>query len=221
MTALNFALADDGVFVVADTLVTTETFQPGFFTSKVHPVPHLNGLICGTGSLGFILDWSRNVLEGMLAIDIAHLDQFAPARLRAIHAGRPEKERRFLTSTIYHLGFDDQEDRFVGFAYRSTADFESERLENGTRIKPAYEAPRQIQTFPDDFVEVCREQRTLQDQIEPEERVFIGGHVTAYMLQAHRADGRPPSVVTTISRPFEFEDFGQAYMACLDGLAGP
>lgn len=219
MTVINFALAEDGVFVVADTLVTTEAFQPGFFTSKVHPVPHLNALICGTGSLGFILDWSRDVLGGMLAMDMAHLDEFAPARLRAIHAARPEEERRALTSTIYHLGFDDQEDRFVGFAYRSTADFASERLEYGTRIKPGYDTPRELRIFPDDFVEMCRDQRSLQDQIEPEERIFIGGHITAYMLQVQRMEGRPPSVMTTITRPFEFEDFGQAYIGCLNNLA--
>ena len=219
MTVMNFALAEDGVFVVADTLVTTEAFQPGFFTSKVHPVPHLNGLICGTGSLGFILDWTRDVLGGMLAIDIAHLDEFAPASLRAIQAARPEEERKALTSTIYHLGFDEREDRFVGFAYRSIANFESERLEYGTRIKPGYEPRRELQIFPDDFVEMCRDQRSLQDQIPPQDRVFIGGHITAYMLQIQRIEGCSPSIVTTVTRPFEFEDFERAYVACLDNLA--
>jgi hypothetical protein len=216
MTVMNFALAEDGVFVVADTLVTTETFQPGFFTSKVHPVPHLNGLICGTGSLGFILAWSRHVLGGMLAMDIAHLDEFAPASLRAIHAARPEEK---LTSTIYHLGFGEREDRFVGFAYRSTADFESEPLDYGTRIKPRYDAPRELRAFPHDFVEMCRDQRSIQDRLPPDERIFIGGHIVAYMLQVQRVEGHPASVLTTITRPFEFEDFEQAYMRCVDSLA--
>lgn len=219
MTVINFALLPDGVFVVTDTLVTNERFKPAFFTSKVHPVPHLNGLICGTGSLGFILNWSHLVLGGMLARDIAHLDEFTPASLRALQANRPELERETMTSTVYHLGFDEREDRFVGFAYRSSADFESERLEYGTRTKPGYVGDLPLMGFPDDFVEVCRAQRLEQDALPPEERVFIGGHVVAYMMQVHRMDGQQPSVATTITRPFEFEDIEKAYYECTTGLA--
>jgi hypothetical protein len=218
MTVINFALLEDGVYVVADTLATTDRYEPGFFTSKVHPVPHLNGLICGTGSLGFILDWSRHVLGGMLALDIGHLDEFTPNSLRDLHAARPEAERLAMTSTIYHLGFDDSEDRFVGYAYRSTDNFDSERLEYGTRLKPGYSGQRHLTAFPDDFVEACREQRLEQDALPLQDRVFIGGHIVAYMLQVQRIEGRPPSVTTSITRPFEFEDFEAAYMSCVDGL---
>jgi hypothetical protein len=218
MTALNFSLQEDGVYAVADTLVTSDRFAPAFFTSKILPVPHLNGLICGTGSLEFILEWWRQVLGGMLATDLSHLDEFAPDSLRTIWAD-PAVPKLTATSTIYHLGFDDREDRFVGYAYRSTDDFRSEPLEYGTRMKPAFEGAGQIATFPDDFVEVCRQQRAYQDGIPPEDRVFVGGHVVAYMQQVQRREGVPPSVITTITRPFEFEDFGSAYLECTDGLA--
>lgn len=218
MTVLNFALMEDGVYVVADTLVTTSDFRAAFFTSKVHPVPHMNGLICGTGSLGLILGWSRQVLGGMLAMDVGHLDEFTPEALRALHAERPEEERAAGTTTIYHLGFDDIENRFVGFAYRSTDDFASERLAYGTRTKPGHESTRPLSAFPDDFVQACREQRAVQDELPPGDRVFIGGHVTAYMLQVHREPGSPPAVTTTITRPFEFEDFETAYHDCLTHL---
>jgi hypothetical protein len=218
MTVINFALLPDGVYVVADTLVTNDRFEPGFFTSKVHPAPHLNGLICGTGSLGLILDWSRIVLGGMLAMDMAHLDEFTPDSLRSLHAARPEGGREASTSTIYHLGFDHREGRFVGYAYRSASNFKSERLEYGTRTKPGYVGPLPLTGFPDDFVKVCRAQRVEQDALPPEERVFIGGHVIAYMLQVYRAEGSPAAVTTTITRPFEFEDFENTYFACTLGL---
>ncbi|WP_267388702.1 hypothetical protein [Sphingomonas sp. GC_Shp_3] len=218
MTVINFALQPDGVFVVADTLVTNDRFEPCFFTSKVLTVPHLNALVCGTGNLGFILDWSRHLLGGMLAADVAHLDEFAPDSLRTLHAGRPAGERETLTSTIYHLGFDEQEERFVGFAYRSTADFASERLEYGVRTKPGYSGNLLMQRFPDDFVEVCRAQRIEQDQLLPEDRVFIGGHVVAYMMQVSRTDDKPPTVVTTVTRPFEFEDIDRVFYDCTASL---
>ncbi|NML13255.1 hypothetical protein HHL08_24585 [Sphingobium sp. AR-3-1] len=211
---MNFALFPDGVYVLADTLVTTDQFEPGFFTSKVHPVPHLNGLICGTGNLAFILDWSRHVLGRMLAVDMGHLNDFASDSLRTLYAARPAAERKAMTSTIYHLGFDDQENQFVGFAYRSTADFESERLEPGIRTKPPYIGALPLTGFPNDFVEVCRAQRVEQDAIIPAERVFIGGHLTAYMMQVDRMENGAVAVVTTITRPFEFEDFETMYLVC-------
>lgn len=216
---MNFALLPDGVFVAADTLVTDQSFKPSFFTSKVHLMPHLNGLICGTGNLNFILDWTRHILGGMLAFDIAHLDEFTPDSLRSLYAARPSQEREQMTSTIYQIGFDEGEDRFVGFAYRSTADFESERLDYGTRTKPGYQGSLPMTGFPDDFVEVCRAQRFEQDTLPASERVFIGGHIVAYMMQVHRADGRPPTIATAITRPFEFEDFEQAYYECTTSLA--
>ena len=215
---LNFALLPDGVFVIADTLVTNDKFEASFFTSKVHVVPHLNGLVCGTGNLGLILDWSRHLLGGMLAVDVAHLDEFAPDALRSIHTSRPTAERDTITSTIYHLGFDEREDQFVGFAYRSTADFASERLDYGVRTKPGYSGDLPMMRFPDDFVEVCRAQRVEQDLLPEEERVFIGGHLVAYMIQRERADGRPPIVTTTVTRPFEFEDIDEAYYDCTTSL---
>ncbi|WP_374597888.1 hypothetical protein [Sphingosinicella sp.] len=219
MTVINFALLPDGVFVVADTLVTNHMFEPSFFTSKVHVVPHLNALVCGTGDLGFILDWSRYLLGAMLAVDVTHLDEFAQDSMRSLHAGRTAAERDALTSTIYHLGFNEQEDRFVGFAYRSTADFASERLDYGVRTKPGYSGELPMERFPDDFVEVCRAQRAEQDRLPPDERVFIGGHVVAYMMQVDRTDGRSLSVVTTVTRPFEFEDLDKAYYDCTASLA--
>jgi hypothetical protein len=219
VTALNFWLNESHVFVVADTLVTNQSFMPAFFTTKVFAVPHWNGLICGTGSLGFILDWHRQVLGGMLATDIRHLHEFAPASLKQLYASQPENFRADSTTTIYHFGLDEAEDQFVGFAYRSTHDFVGERLGYGLSIKPGFDiGARMIEEFPRDFVKLCLEQRQAQEALPVEERVFIGGHVTAFMLELHKQASKPSDVTTTISRPYQFEDFGENYGACVDGL---
>lgn len=218
MTALNFHLAEEAVFIVTDTLVTGDDYGPKFFTTKVHVVPHWNGIICGTGSLGFILDWLKHSLGGALAVDLADLDEFATDSLRVLYAARPEEEREKTTSTIYHFGLDESDEMFKGFAYRSTNDFISEPLLYGTHTKPAFElSDREVKGFPDDFVEVCRDQRKAQDQIAKEERVFIGGHVVAYCMQKV-ISMEEVSVLTTIARPFAFEDLNDDYLTCIRAI---
>jgi hypothetical protein len=215
MTVLNFAITQDGVFVVMDTLVTCDN-GPAFFTSKATPVPHLNGLICGTGFQRFFHLWSLRVLGGIVSLDISHLDQYATENLREVWDELPDEQRRAGTSTIYHFGYDRCDDEFVGYAYRSTNDFESEQLPCGIATKPPYLGNLPLVGFPDDFVEVCRAQRTEQDQIASEDRVYMGGQVTAYTMQ--RNQRREGTVWYGIETAHEFEDFDEMYVACLDNL---
>lgn len=219
MTVINFHIAEHGVFIVADTLVTGPTYQPAFFTTKVHPVPHWNGLICGTGSLGLITDWLHRALGGMLAVDIIHLDEFAPAALRDLHAARGSDEAEACTTTIYHFGYDRADDAFKGYAYRSLNGFESEALRYGTYTKPGIKLDsRAIERFPDDFIAVCRDQRIEQDALAMDERVFIGGQIIAWMMERVEVEGIGPTVRTNIVPAFEFEDIELAFAICIDGL---
>lgn len=220
MTVINFHIAEHAVFIVADTLVTWPTYQPAFFTTKVHPVPHWNGLICGTGSLGLITDWLHRALGGMLAVDLIHLDEFAPAALRDLHAERGEQEAQACTTTIYHFGYDRADDAFKGYAYRSTNRFESELLGYGTYTKPGIDlGSRRVEQFPNDFVAVCRDQRTQQDALAAEDRVFIGGQIVAWMMERVEIEGVGPTVRTTITPAFEFEDIESALAICIGSLA--
>lgn len=218
MTVLNFAITPDGIFVVMDTLVTSDG-KPAFFTSKATPVPHLNGLICGTGYQNFFHRWSLRVLGGIVAFDIPHLDLFATENLREVWAELSEEERQAGTSTIYHFGYDRGDDEFVGYAYRSTNDFEGEQLLQGIATKPPYRGELPMMGFPDDFVEVCRAQRIEQDKTPLEERVYIGGQITAYTMQRNQQEGREGEIWFGIETAFEFDDFDAMYVDCLDGLA--
>lgn len=222
MTAINFHLAEHAVFIVADTLVTGPTYQPAFFTAKVHPVPHWNGVICGTGSLGLITDWLHRALGGMLAVDLIHLNEFAPASLRDLHTLRGEQEAEACTTTIYHFGYDRADDAFKGYAYRSTNGFESELLEHGTYTKPGIDlGSRRVEQFPNDFVAVCRDQRDEQDALPKEDRVFIGGQIIAWMMERVEIEGVGPTVRTTIVPAFEFDDIETALAVCVDRLSAP
>ena len=215
MTVLNFAITQVGVFVVMVTLVTCDG-EPAFFTSKATPVPHLNGLICGTGFQRFFHLWSLRVLGGIVAFDISHLDQYATESLREVWEELSHGEQQAGTSTIYHFGYDRGDDEFVGFAYRSTNNFESEQLPFGTVTKPPYHGGLPLLGFPDDFVEVCRAQRAEQDQLGTEDRVYIGGQITAFTMQ--RNQGRKGAVWYGIETAHEFDDFDDMYVDCLDNL---
>ncbi|PSJ36226.1 hypothetical protein [Allosphingosinicella deserti] len=221
MTVINIALTEDGVFVVADTLVGVSGNRPGFFTSKIHVMPHLNALVCGSGSLDLTLDWCRDLLGSLHAPHIGMLDEFVPPRLRYLYDHRPEDGRQAHASTIYHLGFDDAEDRFVGFAYRSRNRFVSERLQYGTLTQPGYGGGHRLSVFPDDFVEVSRKQRIIQDEQSCDPRVFIGGHIIACRMQREHKDGEPPAITTTLTRAFQFEDYEQTFLDCAGSLANP
>src|SRR5690606_14941893 len=174
MTALNFAITDDGVFLATDSLVTHEG-EPERFTTKVLTVPHLDGLICATGSIVLFHRWALEVLGTASSGQMSYLDLDTPESLMSIWAGMSEEERCG-TGTIYHFGYDPDEDRFEGFAYRSSNDFESERLEQNVYIKPPFAGQSSLIGFPDDFVEACRRQKIEQDKLPADKRVHIGGH---------------------------------------------
>lgn len=216
MTALNFMLQEDAVYIATDSLVTGD-FEPAFVTTKVHVLPHLNGIICGTGSCGLILDWVRHVNGQVLASDMTVLNAFAPELLRKLHAERSEGEG---TTTVYHFGMDFAEKVFRGFAYRSGTGFHSEALGYGHYLKPGVDmGDLTVEQFPADFVSIMRAQRAEQDKIEPGKRVFIGGQVLSWMMQRIEVDGIGTTVATTIQPAYEWEDFEVMYANCIAKLS--
>jgi hypothetical protein len=91
MTALNFILTEQAVFVLTDSLTleggsANRGEARGFFT-KVFPLPHMNAAIVGTGVAQVVLDWFLEIQTMVVSDSVAFLDTVAPARLREI-AGR-------------------------------------------------------------------------------------------------------------------------------------
>jgi len=83
MTALNFVYQNDVVSIAMDTLsLSPDTHKPRNFLTKFYPVPHLVGVICGTGVGKFIAEWAARVQTNMLVKSIPHLNEFTQQELR-------------------------------------------------------------------------------------------------------------------------------------------
>jgi hypothetical protein len=215
MSALNWLLTDDIVLIATDTLASGVDLTPRSFGSKVFPLPHLRGVICGTGSREVVLGWYQLVSSQVLAQDIVFLDSIAPVHIKAI-------SQRFTeyigTSTVYHFGFHPTEKRMCGFAYRSEKEFASERLGLGMGVKPPHrdlisrfeEVVAGSRSLPTAFVDLIRQQR-LRDDAEPiGKRVGIGGEV--HLLEI------TPSKQSAWTA-WRFEDFDEMFAEMLKRLS--
>ena len=95
MTALNFSITHEGIFLATDTLVTRDG-RPLTFTAKVLMLPHMDGFVTGTGSIALFQRWSHEILsEGMAHMRV--LDVSTPDRLRKIWAEMSDAERDMVT----------------------------------------------------------------------------------------------------------------------------
>ena len=206
MTAAIFNIGPQQIIVAMDTLAMAgEMRTPLFFTSKFYPLPHLNGAMFATGIGDLATQWFVK-LERFLVRDIHHLDEFAIPTLREL--GRQFELNEENTTTIYHVGYSERESRYVGFAYRSTDNFASERLEYGLRTKPGV-AGAVIESFPDDFIRLMEQQRTEDDALPVQNRVFIGGEIQALILHQK---------TMTIQTIYRFSDYEKLYEQMCDAL---
>jgi hypothetical protein len=178
VTALIFSLAPEQAIVAMDTLVTNPEGTPIGYTSKVFPLMHLGGAMCVTGLSNLALDW-LTTLHRFVARDIKQLDDFATPEIQKLWARYSSQVST--TSTVYHFGFSHEEERYVGFAYRSTNDFQSERLNYAMGIKPPIANPA-IASL-EDFVLTMRRQRESEEAKESGGRLYVGGEIQLVILE--------------------------------------
>ncbi|CAN5499760.1 hypothetical protein BH10ACI1_BH10ACI1_18620 [soil metagenome] len=199
MSSLIFSLSEQEIFIATDTLAMNgENFTPFFFTTKVYFLPHLRGVMCGTGIGDFATDWYLR-LDRFLAKDFIHLDEFVTnALLEVAEKYHFDTE---VTSTIYHFGYSEMEKEHFAFVYRSTNDFKSEKLGYGFGVKPPI-SNSAIELSPQNFVEIMKLQQIESSQIPIEKRIFIGGEILLTVL-------RQGTIVSqTIYR---FDDYEELY----------
>jgi len=183
MSSLIFYTDATQIVVATDTLAVTPEGRPMLLSSKAHHLPHLRTIIAGTGMGMFSGDWAMEVNNRMILEGIMNLDYHAPRALRARWAkyrqdfGLPDTQ----TTTVYHFGLSEDDQSVVAFAYRSTSDFQSERLPQGFGIKPEcplLEGNSMLEIIP----QMMNRQRDIQSKVPAAERIYIGGEVVVMHL---------------------------------------
>ncbi|NTW53814.1 MAG: hypothetical protein HGB15_03415 [Chlorobaculum sp.] len=206
MTAVIFNISPEQVIIATDTLAMTgDTRTPYFFTTKFYPLPHLNGVMFATGIGDLATKWFVS-LERFLARDIHHLDQYVTSSLQKLGHEFMLSENR--TTTVYHVEFSEMESQYVGFAYRSTNSFKSERLAYGLRTKPGI-PKADIKSYPDDFILLMEQQRAEDNRLPFGERAFIGGEIQMLIMQEKNM------IIRTVHR---FSDYETLYNQMCDEL---
>lgn len=191
---------DAGATILTDTLVTGGAGHPMQFTAKCRLVPQMNLAMAGTGSGNLLNAWAAWLNDRMLAVDVDMCADHAARPLTELWeqictehglesavgtfgAGEPAEGS---TATIYHFGQDEQ-GRFVWYAFRSTSGFEPERFdEGGFAVKPAplggFDNVTSTETI-DDLIALGIRIRAQQDSLPPERRIWIGGEFWLTVLQ--------------------------------------
>ena len=202
-----FTLVPEGVWVVTDTLATTMEGDAHLLVSKCVAVPHLELVLAFTGLANLGQEWSQMVQSRILTADIDMLDRHTPPGLRSVFEGIDCSEDA--TATIYHLGFSTDQAAYVGYVYRSTNDFRSEKMEPGFRVKPDPPAGFRRPEDLNEIIHLAEEVRANQDQRPPAERVYVGGELVLTNLNDR----------TICSRKIHrFADFDEAWLTMNENL---
>lgn len=178
MSSLIFATDPEQAFVATDTLAVSYDGEPSFFTTKAFIVPHLRMIIAGTGVTGLMSNWFVQVAHGMVVRGIEHLDYHTPENLDRIWRNMKEEfpiPDNF-TTTIYQMGFSEEDGQMKSYAYRSTSGFDSEELACGLRYKPECTIPENY-ALPVDIPAMMQDQRERQALQPKESRLYIGGEI--------------------------------------------
>lgn len=203
MSLLMFSHYRQETVILTDTLATID-HVPYRYMSKSFIVPHLDLVIAVTGIGNLCGLWHSVINENMLCLNIDMLDRHAPEAIRNIWADLMSDDKLSgQTSTVYHFGISEESGDCVGYAYRSTNDFVSERLpEGGVGIKPqpvgTWEAPDNLPGF----IELACRVRKEQDALPISERIDIGGALRVIVI-ANR------TIAT--SEIYRFDDFEQVW----------
>jgi len=202
MTALNYTIQPDQICLAMDTLViSAQDKTPLCYQTKFVTLPHLNLVIAGTGLASLIAHWFHIVNTSAVVRDIDHLNVFAPELLPKI--AESQEGTDLTTTTLYHFGYSVANNRYVGYAYRSADNWESDSLPDALGVKPVVDVPPtdNIQ-FPQFMIDIVSEQRR-QDLLLPQaERLGIGGEIQFVVMQ---------NSTITMSTVHRFESYESDY----------
>ncbi len=219
MTLLNWELTERSVLIFSDTLVIEgQSMLPGYFSTKVRLLPHLNMIVAGTGHQAVVSDFDVSVNESLVVRDIDHLSEFAPRMLQAIwQSARPLVQTIGGTSTIYTFGLSLSTSQMTGYAYRSMNNFVPEKLGVGRAGKPSDGVAGLIEKIGtiEDFVGMAMEQQTVDRAKKRTDRVGIGGELWAYALEVKH---NPLSTAFSVQKLCDFPHRDADFELMIDRL---
>ncbi len=208
MSLLNFILNPKGIIIFTDTIALSKG-QPFKYVTKIFPLPHIKTIVCGTGDLDLLVDWYIKIQKEIIANNITTLDKITTSQLIQLH------KNNNTTSTIYHFGYDNIISEFVGFAYRSTNMFKSEKLVYGFAVKPGEGVEEMLSELTEvedqltHFLSIIPNQKLIDDEKESLNRLGIGGMVISYHMTYDK------SIITEL---YKFSDFKRNYDEMLNNL---
>lgn len=215
MTALNFLLEPNRVCIAMDTLsLIAGSNQPFMYTSKIYPLPHLDGVMCGTGFMQLALNWFSFIQSRIIVRDIPHMDMYTKDGLLSVVQELSQEHQldqidQSKMGTIYHFGYCWDERRYRGFAYRSSNAFESEEIPYGLGIKPANVEIEDFASLPQSFINIMRKQKEQDDNLPVEARVGIGGEIHFFVMTPNQM---------SLSVCYQFNDYEKRYSDILKNL---
>ena len=198
MTALVFTIQPDQICLAMDTLVVDPYDKtPLRYQTKFTVLPHMNLVIAGTGLAPLINDWFHFVNGNIVARDIDDLNLYAPRLLRDATAQCQGTD--LTTTTLYHFGYSTTRNRYIGYAYRSTKNWEPDQLQDALGFKPVVDVqPTDKIEFPQFFIDIVSEQRRKDLLLPASERVGIGGDIQFVVLEHG---------VVTVSNVLRFDSY--------------
>lgn len=192
------------VVIVTDTLATLPSGESHLLVTKCTAVPHLDLVVAFTGIAQLGHRWAHRLQTATLARNIDLLDHLVAPSLREINAGLNEEFGEPPgTSTVYHFGFSEDRQEYVGYAYRSENDFASELMEPSFRVKPQPMGDITTPNELDELVQLGIRLRSEQEALPSGSRVYIGGDLIMTVL-SDRA--------IYVSRVFRFDDFEEQWL---------
>jgi hypothetical protein len=193
MSALIYILNENQVIIAMDTLssINTKTgLKPYKFLSKIFPLMHMNCVVCGTGNFDPILKWFEFVESSFVANGIVYLNRLTELSIKEFM--KNENPSNSFT-TIYQFGLSEEDCKFYGYAYRSTNDYLSEKLEYTIGIKPqdVFGTDEDLSRFleantkQDILVSLMLKLKEYDDKLDNinPNKVGIGGHMEVCMLK--------------------------------------
>lgn len=192
MSAIAFNVSRDQAMIAVDTMCTNEEGLFSHHVSKALPIPHLNIVVAGTGSLDLIERFALALNSRAFAShdEVALHASDALAVIwedwrAALGESSTGANHHVQTSTIFQFGFSSENDTFEAIQYHSGNGFKVERMTNVTAHKPP--APLLGEPRDDDLSELFRivaSQRIHQDSKPFDSRVHIGGDVLVFTVCA-------------------------------------